>query len=138
MKLRRMVWTACVVAGGIVPWLTVGTAQADTTVTLTSFINSPVNTCNGSTVQVEGLQVVEITTRPDGTQTFVNRLNGTGVGSDGNKYVFNQVTRGTISGSDISITSRTQLISQGSDPNLLLEFTFTTNPPNTTVTTICR
>jgi hypothetical protein len=137
MKLRRMAWTACIVAGGIVPWLTVGTAQADTTVTLTSFINSPVNTCNGSTVQVEGLQVVRITTKPDGTQTILNRLNGTGVGSDGNKYVFNQVTQVTVSG-DISITSRTLLISQGSDPNQLVEFTFTTNPPNTTVTTICR
>lgn len=138
MKLRHSLLPTCALTAGLAPCLYPVAAQADTTTTHQYILTAPVNTCNGSTTQLEGFQNLTITTHSDGTVVYKNVLHGTGTGSDGNKYVFNLVDTATATGSDLDITEQTVLVSQGSDPNQLTDFHFTTNPYSFEFTAICR
>jgi hypothetical protein len=63
---------------------------------------------------------------PHGSFFFLGNLQGTGTTDSGTRYVIRCVNRGEANPSNFTVTQRTALISKGSDPNLLIDFTFST------------
>lgn len=81
----------------------------------------PVVNCNGEVVIISGeFTSVEINQK-DGTQKFRQSFHGTGIGSEGNEYVFNRTfQQDTRPGTGTEFTTRFNLVSKGSEPNFTL------------------
>lgn len=63
---------------------------------------------------------------PHGSFFFLGNLQGTGTTDTGTRYVIHYVNRGEANPSNSTVTRRTALISKGSNPNLLIDFIFST------------
>lgn len=100
-------------------------------------ITGDVNTCNGESVVVNGTAHTATQARNNGTLVYRFTLQGKGVGSRGNEYVFHTSYSITATDSGFNVDERTLLISKGSAPNdsFLLHFD---GAGNVTVKTDCR
>jgi hypothetical protein len=121
----------------LVPLAVISPAHADTTVITNYSISSPVSACNGDNIHIEGLQVVVVTTHKDGSQTFRSTFNGSGTAQDGNTYHWSETNHSSVTNGVVKLHVRLRLISEGSDPNLLTEFTFVSNPFFVEFTPVC-
>lgn len=63
---------------------------------------------------------------PHGSFFFLGNLQGTGTTDSRTRYVIHYVNRGEANPSNFTVTNGPQLISKGSDANLLIDFIFST------------
>jgi hypothetical protein len=90
-------------------------------------VRGHINTCNGETVEVQGIANYTIKPNVDGTSTWHYHLHGEGIGSEGNAYVVNVVRQSVFAfggGTETEVDAHEVLVSTGSAPNQAAVFHF--------------
>ena len=117
------------VAAAVVLVAAGGAVAAPAEVRKSGYINQPINDCTGEVVTVEGTFQEVIQFKPDGSMIGNATITGTGLGSQGNHYIYKENGQ-TIFNTDGSATAHVmvRLISKGSGPDSRAFFRLTVFP----------
>ncbi|MDQ1053847.1 hypothetical protein QE394_001775 [Arthrobacter sp. SORGH_AS 212] len=127
---------AAPVAAAVVLVSAGGAAAAPAEVRKSGYVNEPVNDCNGEVVFVEGTFQEVIQFKPDGTMIGNATIKGTGIGSQGNHYIYKENGQ-TVFNADGTAVAHVivRLISKGPAPDSRASFRLTVFPDGTFVLT---
>ena len=114
--IPRLLVTSAVAASLLTPAAPVIAAPAQVT-RLNSF-NSVFNSCNGEVVQLTGTVHIVSKQKADGFDQAIT-FHGTGMGSQGNEYVFNEKRSFKSADFNFVLDVHNVAVSKGSAPNII-------------------